>query len=313
VNENELLTGDTEYEDDDYATCEEDCESSKGFWLVIILVIVVMLSVLSILAIKVVSKYKDVYRSDIDISEVGKRYYNVIKQFDNHKTYIISPVATDLSINNFVLDSNLGTSSEISSVDMFSRGYKSFEDSTDWIESRANDYDIEYVKRDANEKALSYISDLDVEYEGYFSDDDSLCMYTVPTDFDGKVSDDGMFVGIESELLVSGDAYRINTSDGKYSILYYHDILPKSGTFKPVKGVLKLPKVSLASSSKMNCKLPSDGSKVSIPVNQLVTYSIDCSEENKLVGEEYIVNAPYRFLVYDNSSGLIISGGYISE
>lgn len=264
----------------------------------------------------------DVYEDDVNIESVNKKYLRVVTDWDkNDSSYIISPLASDLSLTDIVKNGDTDSFIKASSVDVYNRGYKSFNESVEWIknaskEESINLIDMSRVKEEKLREIIgnTYETKLEVP-KGTFKDTDMVAVVKLPNKLAGKVAE------LDNHLFMSGTYYedegriKVDFADGKHEAIFYKGAYVDDFQWKKQEGVLKLPKVTFSSASTMKQSLGGIKGDFNCITSQIAVFSLIADE--KVRGATPIatseITTPYKVVIFNKEAGIVVAGGTVKS
>lgn len=309
-----------EYKDSEYG--EEKLVRFSFLPPMIAILIVILIVFIGVFSYGIYKTMLDVYEDEVNVQELNKKYMKVIDQWDkNDSSYVISPLATDLSLSDFVSTSDTDMFVKASSVEMYNRGYKSFDESVKWINSIAKAEDIKNINmKKSSEKELqaSIDSSFDSQLEipnGTFDGADVVSIVKLPNKLVGTVTESDRNVYVSGTYYEDKGRYKLEFADGKHEAIFYKGDFDSDFDWKKKEGIVKLPRTMFSTASTTNQSLGGINGDFKCITSQILVYGITSDE--KVKGDEPKANAevrlPYNVAIVNKDTNIIVAGGVIKE
>lgn len=283
---------------------------------VVIILAIFVVGLFGVTGYKISTKY-NVYSDELVIDDVNTQYMALINRLaENNNDFMISPIGVDLSVTNYANTHDYEDTLKAAIIETFKRGYKSWEDSTDWLKSVTQNEGIKLI--DTDNKSIETIQkEVESLYEGITLDEDfsdgCLSFVELPTGLDMEVTEDENYVYADGNFYVAGDAVKLSYKDGKHEIIYYTDTMPEDSEWKEVTDTVRLPRRVYSVTAQLSSNIV-DNLDVGVDnILQICVFDMRGDSFAKDTETTYKFPDNYRFLIRNKETKLVIAGGALKD
>lgn len=311
-----------EYFEDDYDDDYMDDEvPRRGFSLssfLLTLSVFALIGVIGFVGYKGYKTYTDIFPSKWCECRLEKSYLDTIKKLGtDYSSYMVSPLGMDLSLIELSGEKGFEPTQMLNIITQSNRGYQSLGESNSKLFELAEEETYKNLK-DITETTGTEIMDYlgtDYTLDESFHGTDMITVFKLPEKLKGDVTEYENEVFIKGKYYKADKAFKVDYSDDKHEIIFYKDKYPDEDEWKEVEGTLVVPKESMVftTSATQTVRSMFGDKNDEVDVTQVVKYEMSGTGEPDSLEYTNKVGNPYKVVVRNKNTGLIVAGGVITS